>query len=138
MSVTALSSQTVGQPLILQCSVTTIRDINSRVDFVWIGNGTELERVEVATGESSTNNLLVYTDYYVVPQLSTIDDNNLYICKVIINTVQLVSAAGDITLNLNMQGKTIMYVALYTVQFNYNFIFTRVSTRGNTRYFACV
>ena len=37
--------QTDGQPLILQCSVTTIRDINSRVDFVWISNGTELKKV---------------------------------------------------------------------------------------------
>ena len=27
---------------------------------------------------------------------------------------------------------------LRTVPFNYNFIFTRVDTRGNTRYFACV
>ena len=104
VSVTALSSQRVGQPLILQCSVTTIRDINSRVDFVWISNGRELERAEGVTGESSANDLAVYTDYYIIPQLSTTDDNNLYICKVIVNTVQLVSAAGDITLDLNMQG----------------------------------
>lgn len=93
----------MGQPLILQCSVTTIRDINSRVDFVWISNGTELERVEGVTGEPSTNNLAIYTDYYIIPQLRTFDDNNLYICKVIVNAVQLVSAAGDITLDL-MQG----------------------------------
>ena len=103
MSVTALSNQTVGQPLILQCIVTTIRDINSRVDFVWINNARELERVEGVTGESSTDNLAVYRDYYIIPQLSTTDDN-FYICKVIVNTVQLVSAASDITLDLNMQG----------------------------------
>ena len=34
--------------------------------------------------------------------------------------------------------KTIIMFFDYTVPFNYNFIFTRVSTRGNTRYFACV
>ena len=32
----------------------------------------------------------------------------------------------------------IILEVIATVQFNYNFIFTRVSTRGNTRYFACV
>ena len=62
---TPLSNQiTVGQPLILQCSVTTIRDINSRVDFVWISNGTEPERVEGVTGVSKfpklfPNNFLI-------------------------------------------------------------------------------
>ena len=109
VSVTALNNQmTVGQPLILQCSVTTIRDINSRVDFVWISNGTELERVEGVTGESSANNLAVYTDHYIIPQLSIADNNSLYICKVIVNTVQLVSAAGNFILNLNMLGKAIV------------------------------
>ena len=90
----------MGQPLILQCSVTTIRDINSRVDFVWISNGTELERVEGVTGESSTNNLAVYTDYYIIPQLSIADNNSLYTCEVIINRSPLISATGNFTLNI--------------------------------------
>ena len=96
----AVNNQTVGQPLILQCSVTTIRDINSRVDFVWISNGTELERVEGVTGASSTNNLAVYTDYYIIPQLSIADNNSLYTCEVIINRSPLITATGNITLNV--------------------------------------
>ena len=97
IDVIAVNNQTVGQPLILQCSVTTIRDINSRVDFVWISNGTELERVEKVTGESSTNNLAVYTDYYITPQLSMADNNSLYTCEVIINRSQLlIVATGNI------------------------------------------
>ena len=98
VSVTALSSQRVGEALVLQCSVTTIRDINSRVDFMWISNGRELERVEGVTGESSTNNLAVYTDYYIILKLSIADNNSSYACKVIINTSPLMSATGSITL----------------------------------------
>ena len=90
----------IGQPLILQCSVTTIRDINSRVDFVWISNGTELERVEGVTGVSSTNNLAIYTDHYIIPQLSIADNNSLYTCEVIINRSPLISATGNFTLNI--------------------------------------
>ena len=97
----AVNNQTVGQPLILQCSVTTIRDVNSRVDFVWISNGTELERVEgiIITGASS-NNLTVYTDYYIIPQLSIADNISLYTCEVIINRSPIISATGTWTLNI--------------------------------------
>ena len=111
MSVTTLNIQTtIGQPLILQCSVTTIRDINSRVDFVWISNGTELERVEGVTGVSSANNLAVYTNHYIIPQLSIADNNSLYTCEVIINRSPLLSATGNFTLKL---GKAIVvYVAI--------------------------
>ena len=98
IDVIAVNNQTVRQPLILQCSVTTIRDINSRVDFVWISNGTELERAEGVTGESSTNNLAVYTDYYIIPQLSIADNNSLYTCEVIINRSPLISASSNVTL----------------------------------------
>ena len=110
IDVIALNSQTVGQPLILQYSVTTIRDINSRVDFVWISNGTELERVEGVTGESSTNNLAIYTDHYIISQLSIADNNSLYTCEVIINRSPLISATGNFTLNIT--GK-LMYMILH-------------------------
>ena len=97
---TSVNNQTEGQPLILQCSVTTIRDINSRVDFVWISNGTELKKVEGVNEKSTVNNSVIYTDYYIIPQLNTIDKDNLYICKVIVNKNQLVTATGNFTLNV--------------------------------------
>ena len=108
IDVVPVNNQTVGQPLILQCNVTTIRDINSRVDFVWISNGTELERVEGVTGASSTSNLAIYTDYYIIPQLSIADNNSLYTCEVIINRSPLtsLSATGNITLYIT--GKLIV------------------------------
>ena len=100
VTIMAVNNQTEGQPLILQCSVTTIRDVNSRVDFVWISNGIELRRVEGVVGEPTVNNLVIYTDHYIIPELSDNDNNSLYICEVVINRSQLISATGNITLNI--------------------------------------
>ena len=99
VDVIAVNNQTVGQPLILQCSVTTIRDTNSRVDFVWNSNGVELQRVE-GVGESSVNNSVIYTDHYIISQLTGADNNNLYMCEVTISGNQLISFTGNITLNV--------------------------------------
>ena len=98
--IAANNQMTIGQLLILQCSVTTIRDINSRVDFVWISNGIEVERVEGVTGVSSINNLAIYTNHYIIPQLSIADNNSLYTCEVIINRSPRISATGNFTLNI--------------------------------------
>ena len=93
----AVNNPAIGQPLILQCSVTTIRDINSRVDFVWISNGIELRRVEGVGAQSRVNNS-AYTDHYLISQLSTSDNNSLYTCEVMINKTQLISAITSFTL----------------------------------------
>ena len=105
---TAVNNQTEGQPLILQCSVTTIRDINSRVDFVWISNDIELRRVEGVAGEPTVSNLAVYTDHYIILQLSDADNNSLYICEVIIHRSQLISATSNITLNITGKHSVLM------------------------------
>ena len=113
VDVVAINSQRVGQPLILQCSVTTIRDTNSRVDFVWNSNGVELERVEGAVGESSVNNSAIYTDHYIISQLTGADNNSLYICEVMISGNQLISFSGNITLNVTGKCNVlVMYINL--------------------------
>ena len=104
VDVAVLGKQTVGQPLILQCSATTKTDINSRADFVWISNGIELERVGIV-GESSTNNSVVYRDYYIIRQLTAAHNNSVYTCEVIINEVQPLSATDVFTLNVSTTGK---------------------------------
>ena len=80
---------------------------------MWISNGTELERMEGVTGESSTNNLAVYTDYYIIPQLSITDNNSLYTCEVIINRSPLTSATGNITLDVT--GRLTVYTYLLCI-----------------------
>ena len=99
VSVTAPNTQTVGQSLTLQCEVTTVRGITSRVDIVWSSGGTELERMN---GVSSTTmeNLLVYTDSYTISQLSTTDEGRVIQCEVVINASSPVMANDNITLDV--------------------------------------
>ena len=99
VSVTAPNTETVGQSLTLQCEVTTVRGITSRVDIVWSSGGTELERMN---GVSSTTmgNSLVYTDSYTISQLSTTDDGRVIQCEVVINASPSVMASNGTTLDV--------------------------------------
>ena len=99
VSVTAPNTQTVGQSLTLQCEVTTVRGITSRVDIVWSSNGTELERRNTVSS-TIMDNLLVYTDSYIISQLSTTDDGRVIQCEVMINVSPSVMASDSITLDV--------------------------------------
>ena len=96
---TAPDSQAVGQSLTLQCKVTTVRGITSRVDIVWSSNGTELERMNNVSS-TTMDNSLVYTDSYNISQLSTTDDDRVIQCEVVINTSLSLMAANNVTLNV--------------------------------------
>ena len=82
-------------------------DTNSRVDFVWISDDIELKRIEGVIGKSAATNSVVYTDHYIISQLSTADNNRLHTCKVIIYTNQLLMAIGNF--RLNVTGKLNVY-----------------------------
>ena len=99
ISVTTPNTQTVGQSLTLQCEVTTVIGITSRVDIVWRSGGTVLQRMN---GVSSTmmSNLLVYTNFYTISQLSTTDDGKVIQCEGVINASPSVMASNDITLDV--------------------------------------
>ena len=100
VNVTALSNQIVGQSLTLQCEVTTVRGITSRVDIVWSDDdNTELQRT---SGVSSTTvgNSLVYIDSYTISQLNTTDDGRVIQCEVMINASTLITSTDNITLDV--------------------------------------
>ena len=99
VNVTALSNQTVGQSLTLQCEVTTVRGITSRVDIVWSSDGTELQRMDNVT-LSPMNDSLVYMETYNNSLLNTTDDGRVIQCEVVINTSPLVMASDSITLDV--------------------------------------
>ena len=99
VSVTALSTQTVGQSLTLQCDVTTVRGITSRVDIVWSSGGMELEKIN-SVSSTTMNNSLVYTQSYTISQLSTTDGGRVIQCEVVINTSPSVMATGSVTLDM--------------------------------------
>ena len=95
------NTQTVGQPLTLQCEVTAVRGITSRVDIVWRNSsgGNELQRMNDTTA-TTMGNSLVYTESYTISQLSTTDDNRVIQCEVVINASPSVTASDNITLDV--------------------------------------
>ena len=99
VTVTAPNTQTVGQSLTLQCNVTTVGGITSRVDIVWSSGGDELQRMENVTS-TAMDNSLVYTDSYTISQLSTTDEGRVIQCEVVINASPSVMASDNITLDV--------------------------------------
>ena len=99
VSVIAPDTQIVSQPLMLQCEVTTVRGIISRVDIVWSSGGTVLRRINDTTAVAMDNSLL-YTDFYTISQLNTTDDDRMIQCEVVINATLLVMANDGIILNV--------------------------------------
>ena len=111
---TAVNTHTVGQSLTLQCEVTTVKGITSRVDIVWSSDGTILRRINNVSS-TTMDNSLVYTDSYTISQLSTIDDGRVIQCEVVINAAM---ANDDITLDII--GKTdvassILFIHTYRI-----------------------
>ena len=105
VAVTASNTQTVGQSLTLQCEVTTVRGITSRVDIVWSSNGTELERMNNVSS-TTMDNSLVYTDSYTISQLSTTDDDRVIQCEVVLNTNPRPVMISD-SITLDVMGKPV-------------------------------
>ena len=97
--VTAPNAQTVGQPLTLECNITTESAISDTVDIVWYSNNMRLQTANdiqpVMSGSS-----LVYTDNYTISLLSTDDDGREYQCEVVINTSPPVMANDSVTLDV--------------------------------------
>ena len=98
--VSTLQDQTVSQSLILQCNVTAVRGINSRVDIIWSSDDLELKRVQKVNISSITNNSVLYSDLYNIPQLSTADEDRTYECKVLVITTSPIMALNNVTLNV--------------------------------------
>ena len=96
--ITAPVKQTVGQSLVLSCSVIAVRGITSQVDIVWSSNGSELEIVE-ADITLITNNSVEYTGYYSIEQLNETDDGRVFQCTVVIYASPPVMADDNITLH---------------------------------------
>ena len=100
VAVTAPNNQTVGQSLTLQCEVTTVRGITSRVDIVWSSGGTELQRMNDVSSTMMSNSL-VYTNSYTISQLNTTDDGRVIQCEVVINVNPEIMANDQYTLDVN-------------------------------------
>ena len=112
VSVTVLNTQTVGQLLTLQCEVTTVRSITSRMDIVWSSDGIILRRINDVLS-TTMDNSLVYTDSYIITQLSTTDDGRVVQCEIVINASPSVMDSGSITLDVTGEYYIHSYVSIF-------------------------
>ena len=116
--------QTVGQSLTLQCEVTTVRGITSRVDIVWSSGGMELKRMSNVSSATMVNSL-VYTNSYTISQLNTTDDGRVIQCEVVINTSPSLMTNNSITLSVTGECSCIVVMTQYDL---YIVIHMHVST----------
>ena len=100
VTVTASVVQIVGQSLMLECRVTTVRGITSRIDIEWTTDNTILQKTEGVNITFTTNDSIVYKDIYIITQVSTFDDGRVYQCEMIINTNPQMMATDTITLDV--------------------------------------
>ena len=113
MTVTAPIAQIVGQSLILEANVTTVRGITSRIDIEWSIGNMILQKTEGIIITSTASDSVVYNDIYNITQLSTFDDGRVYQCKVIINTNPQLMAIDSITLDVTGKLTTTMHFKMF-------------------------
>ena len=101
--VTAPHDQIIYQPLTLQCEMTSVRGITSRVSFEWSSGGMVYERLDSATS-TAVDSSLVYRHSYTIPKLSTTDNGRVIQCEVVINASPLVTDSDSITLDVTGEG----------------------------------
>ena len=92
--------QVVGQSLTLKCDITTVKGITSRVDVIWGSGDLELKRTEGINISSMSANSLLYTDFYLISQLSTAHEDTSYKCTVVITGPSPAMATDDVLLNV--------------------------------------
>ena len=85
----------------MECTVTTIGYITSRVDIIWSRDNVELKRTKDVNISYINNDTAVYVNYFNVSQVSTNDDDKVYGCKIIINQEPPLIAIGTTTLKVN-------------------------------------
>ena len=77
-----------------------MRGITSRVDIVWSSNGSILKVIQGLNHSSTSNTSVLYTDTYVISQLSTTDEGRNFQCEISINGTSLVKVSNEVTLNV--------------------------------------
>ena len=88
-----VENQIVGQSLILRCRVNTVRPITDldEVTFVWSSGNVTLRMMD---------QIRQTLDHYVISQLNTTNEDQVYKCDVMVNTIPPVTASGTTVLDL--------------------------------------
>ena len=77
-----------------------MRGITSRIDIEWSIGNTTLQITEGVNVTSTESDSVIYTNIYNITQVSTFDDDRVYQCKVIINTIPELMTTDSITLDV--------------------------------------
>ena len=89
---------TLGDPLVLDCNVTTIRGISSSVDIIWTTEDRTIRKINNITADI-VNDSAIYTDSFEISSLSAIDNGRNFQCIGVINAKKPVNNTDQITLN---------------------------------------
>ena len=95
--VTTVSMPTIDQPLILQCSATTVKGITSRVDIIWSVGNRQVRRVNNVAASSFITSA-VYNDSFIIPSFNISDIGDTYQCEVLINSVLPIRSEANFTI----------------------------------------
>ena len=101
VNLSALETQLVGEPLTLECSVTTVAGISNTVDFVWSSNNRILAVNENVNISVTENGSAVFVDFYKIPQVTTADEKRVYQCQIRINQNPPLISESSITLDVS-------------------------------------
>ena len=96
INVIAANLPTIYQPLILQCTATTVENITSTVDIIWTTGNTQVRRVNNVTASSNINSSSIYNDSFIIPSLNLSDIRSMYECELLINSFIPATAKADI------------------------------------------
>ena len=103
-------TQIVGQSLSMECVMTAVRGIASRIDILWRSDGVEIKKTIGAVFTSSTVSSILYRDFYNISLLTTAEESRIYQCEGVINTAPHLTAESNIT--LDVFGKKLMKLHL--------------------------
>ena len=76
---------------------------------MWNNDGSEVNIVKDVNGSLVTNDFVLFTNTYIIPQLSTTDKNEKYQCEVFIDTESPVISSDNVTLNITGKYRDYVY-----------------------------
>ena len=100
VKLTALETQLVGEPLTLECNITTVAGINDTVDIVWSSNNEILTVNENVNITFTENTSAVFVDFYEILQVTTAEEGRVYQCQIRINQDPPLISENFTTLNV--------------------------------------
>ena len=100
MLLIAGDKQTVGQSLSVECIMTTVRGITSRIDILWRSDGVEIKKTIGASISFSTSSSIVYRDFNNISLVTTAEEGRVYQCEGVINTYPNLTAESSTTLDV--------------------------------------